>query len=149
MLCVEFPKVQCTDFKRDSEWKLSPLWPANTETYQRFLWTVTFSSGEVSPEWRLNQGFGTKKKCPFPLNRGVPSIKVSQRRGSTVFVSSLVGLSQFIPSFCPANSRGSRELTFPAFALCQPPLFFSLSPTVTAVFKTLRKFLACYWECFC
>ena len=64
-----------------------------------------FSSGKVSPEWSLNQGFGTKKKCPFPLNRGVPSIKVSQRRGSTVFVSSLVGLSQFIPSFFPANSR--------------------------------------------
>ena len=31
-----------------------------------------FSSGKVSPEWRLNQGFRTKKKCPFPLNRGVP-----------------------------------------------------------------------------
>jgi len=24
-------------------------------------------SAKVSPEWRLNQGFGTKKTCPFPL----------------------------------------------------------------------------------
>jgi len=26
---------------------------------------------KVSPEWRLNPGFGTQKKCLFPLNRGV------------------------------------------------------------------------------
>ena len=26
-------------------------------------------STNVSPEWRLNPGFGTQKKCPFPLNR--------------------------------------------------------------------------------
>ena len=34
-------------------------------------------SAKVSPEWRLNPGFRTKKTCPFPLNRGVPSIKVT------------------------------------------------------------------------
>ena len=65
----------------------------------------------MSPEWRLTRGFGTQRKCAFPLNRGVPSlegidtkivwtffrdqilcplnggdpwIEVSQRRGSTV-----------------------------------------------------------------
>ena len=32
---------------------------------------------KVFPEWRLNPGFGIKKKCPFPLNRGVPSIKIT------------------------------------------------------------------------
>ena len=31
-------------------------------------------SAKVSPEWRLHLGFGTQKKCPFPLNRAVPSI---------------------------------------------------------------------------
>ena len=34
-------------------------------------------SAKVSPEWRLNPGFRTKKTCPFPLNRGVPSIQVT------------------------------------------------------------------------
>ena len=24
---------------------------------------------KVSPEWRLNPGSGTRKRCPFPLNR--------------------------------------------------------------------------------
>lgn len=108
MLCVEFPKVQCTDFKRDSEWKLSPLWPANTETYQQFLWTVTFSSGEVSPEWRLNQGFGTQKKRPFPVNRGIPSTEVTKQRlydhfSGTKFVS----LNGDVPWIEVPQRRGS------------------------------------------
>ena len=33
---------------------------------------------KVSPEWRLNSGFRTQKKCPLPLNRGVPSIEVTK-----------------------------------------------------------------------
>ena len=28
----------------------------------------------------LNLGFGTQKKCPFPLNRGVPSIEVTNTK---------------------------------------------------------------------
>ena len=28
----------------------------------------------VSPEWRLNLGFGAREKRPFPLNRSAPSI---------------------------------------------------------------------------
>ena len=35
------------------------------------LWSV-----KMSPEWRLNTGFETQKKWPFPLNNGVPSIEV-------------------------------------------------------------------------
>ena len=31
-----------------------------------------FLIAKVSPEWRLNLGFGTQKECPFTLNRGVP-----------------------------------------------------------------------------
>ena len=37
-------------------------------------------SAKVSPERRLNLGFRTQKKCPFPLNRGVPSIEVRKQR---------------------------------------------------------------------
>ena len=35
-----------------------------------------FLSAKVSPEWRLNPGFGNQNKCPSPLNKGVPSIEV-------------------------------------------------------------------------
>ena len=65
-----------------------------------------YFSAKVSPEWRLNLGVATQKKCPFPLNRSVPSLEVtdakimwtifgtkvcvpwmevSQRRGFTVY----------------------------------------------------------------
>ena len=75
-----------------------------------------FLIAKVSPKWRLTPGFGIQKKCPFPLvnrgvlsievantkimwtflrdkilcplNRGVPRIKVSQRRGFTIILSS-------------------------------------------------------------
>ena len=36
-----------------------------------------FVVSHVSSEWRLTPGFRTKKTCPFPLNRGVPSIQVT------------------------------------------------------------------------
>ena len=40
----------------------------------------------VSPEWRLKPGFGIRKKCPFPLNRGVPSIELADTKNMrTVF----------------------------------------------------------------
>ena len=39
-----------------------------------------FLSAKVSPEWRSNSGFGTQNKSPFPLNRGVPSIEVTNTK---------------------------------------------------------------------
>ena len=30
--------------------------------------------------WRLKLGFGTQKKCPFPLNRGHSSIEVTDTK---------------------------------------------------------------------
>ena len=39
-----------------------------------------YFSAKVSPEWRLNSGFGTQKKCPFPLNRSVPSLEVTDAK---------------------------------------------------------------------
>ena len=35
---------------------------------------------KVAPEWRLNLGFGTQTKCPFLLNRGVPSTEVTNTK---------------------------------------------------------------------
>ena len=34
-----------------------------------------FLSAQVTPKWRLSPSFGTKKKCPSPLSRGVPWIE--------------------------------------------------------------------------
>ena len=34
-------------------------------------------STKVVPEWRSNIGFGTQNKCPYPVNRGIPSIEVT------------------------------------------------------------------------
>ena len=39
-----------------------------------------FLSAKVSPEWRLNPGFRNQKKCPFPLNRGVLSMEVTNTK---------------------------------------------------------------------
>ena len=39
-----------------------------------------FLRAKVSPKWRLNQGFRTQTKCPFPLNRGVSSKEVTETK---------------------------------------------------------------------
>ena len=49
----------------------------------------------VLPEWKLKLGFGILKKCPFPLNRCVPSIELADTKNMrTVFF--FAG-----PSLCP------------------------------------------------
>ena len=52
-----------------------------------------FLSAKVSPEWRSNSGFGTQNKSPFPLNRGVPSIEVTNTKIMWKFSRSQI--------FCP------------------------------------------------
>ena len=44
---------------------------------EHFLWPVTFWLLIRCPEWRLNPGFRTQKKCPFPLISSVPSVEVT------------------------------------------------------------------------
>ena len=39
-------------------------------------------STKVSPEWRKNLGF---KKCSFPLNRGVPSTELTDKKITWIF----------------------------------------------------------------
>ena len=66
----------------------------------------------------VKPGFREQKKCPFSLNRDVPMERFhcicNQPRWP----------AQFIPQ---RYKRGSRELTFHAFTVCQPSLFLSLS----------------------
>ena len=52
-------------------------------------------STKVSPEWRSNTGFGTQKTCPFPLNRGVPSIEVTDTKIMGAFFQDQI--------LCPVN----------------------------------------------
>ena len=54
-----------------------------------------FLGAGVSPRWRFNLGFGTHKKCPFPLSRGVPSIEVTDSKIMSTFF-----LDQIL---CPLN----------------------------------------------
>ena len=37
-----------------------------------------FLSDKVSPGWRLKPSFGTQKKCPIPLFKGVPSVEYNK-----------------------------------------------------------------------
>ena len=39
-----------------------------------------FLNAKVTPKWKLSPSFGTQKKCPFPLNTGVPSIEVTNTK---------------------------------------------------------------------
>ena len=58
-----------------------------------------FLSAMVSREWRLNLGFGIQKRGPFPLNRGVPSIEVSDTKIMWAFYrdQSLCPLNEGVP----------------------------------------------------
>ena len=41
---------------------------------------ISSQPAKVSPKWRLNPGFGTQKEGPFPLNRCVPLIEVTDTK---------------------------------------------------------------------
>ena len=114
---------------------VAPLWPVVSHLL----------SAKVSPEWRLDLGVGTLKKCPFPLNRGVPSkevtykdyvnifcvssIEVSQRRSSTVSIES--------NNRSPALARLERERTGQERSYREVLLLFRLLPCAR-----LPRFLA-------
>ena len=60
-----------------------------------------FSSAKVPPEWRLNPSFGTLNTCPFPLNRGVPSIEVTNTKIKWTFFWDQI--------LCPLNGDVPKE----------------------------------------
>ena len=71
------------------------------------MWLVTLSA-KLSPEWRLNPGFGTQKECPFPLNCGVPSLEVIDTK--TIYVDVVLEPNVVSPEWrCPLNRGVSKE----------------------------------------
>ena len=76
MLCVEFSQVQYIDLGGIvhglKDLTIVTLFP------QVFGDSSHFLSDKVSPGWRLKPSFRTQKKCPFPLNKGVPSIEYNK-----------------------------------------------------------------------
>ena len=54
-------------------------------------------STKVVPEWRSNTGFGTQNKCPYPVNRGVPSIEITGTKIMWAFFRDQI--------LCPVNGE--------------------------------------------
>ena len=77
LLCVEFPQVQCIDLSERVHVVKADVIATSERLY---LHVRTLFVCEVSPEWRLKLGFGTKKKCLFPLYRGHPSLEVTDTK---------------------------------------------------------------------
>ena len=76
MQCVELPQVQYINLSEIVHVLKAVAIVTRVHFNISMIFVVShFLIAKVSPEWRLNPGFGTKKKCPFPLNRGVPSIE--------------------------------------------------------------------------
>ena len=65
-------------------------------------------SAKLSPEWRLNQGFDTQKESPFHLNRGVPSKEVID----TKVMGWGSGTKVCVPSMEVSQRRGSSNCTY-------------------------------------
>ena len=77
LLCVEFPQVKYMDFSGIVHVvkAIVIVTSEHLDVHVRTLFVC-----EVSLEWRLKLGFGTKKKCPFSLYRGHPSLEVTIQR---------------------------------------------------------------------
>jgi len=67
-----------------------------------------FLSAKVFSEWRLNLGFRIQKKCPFPLNRSVPSREVINKCKD--YVTFFSGPNFVSPKLrCPLNRGVIKE----------------------------------------
>ena len=56
---------------------------------------------KLSFEWRLNPGFRAQKKCPFPLNGGVPTIELTNTKIMRTFFRDQI--------LCPLNRTFPKE----------------------------------------
>ena len=80
-LYVQFTQVQCIDLSEIVQFMKAISIVTSVQQKKSTLIVVSHVlSAKVSPEWRENSGFGTQKKCPHPLNRGVPSIEVTNTK---------------------------------------------------------------------
>ena len=82
MFFVEFPQVQYIDLSEIVHvLKAVAMMTIENLNLSTMFVDSYFLSAKVSPEWRLNQGFGTQRSCFFfPLNRRVPSIEVTNTK---------------------------------------------------------------------
>ena len=96
LLYVEFPQVHCIDLSKIAQFVKAEIIVISVHSKLLTFFVVSqVSSAKVSPEWRLHLGFGTLKKCPFPLNRGVHSIEVTNTKTMGTFFRDLI--------LCPLN----------------------------------------------
>ena len=75
ILYVEFPQVHCIDLNKIVQFVKADITLISVHLKLSTFVVSQVLSAKVSPEWRFHLGFGTLKKCPFPLNRGVPSMR--------------------------------------------------------------------------
>ena len=80
--CFEIPQLQYTDLNEIvNVVKVAVILTSvhiNVSTF--FFWLVNFLSAKVSPEQRLNLGYGNHKEYPFPPNENVPWIEVTDTK---------------------------------------------------------------------
>ena len=98
-------------------WKLSPH---DKRTLLKTVSTIivvsqflTFLSARVFPEWKLNPGFGTQKKCFFPLNKSILSVEVTNTKILWTFFRDqiLSPLNGAVPWIEMSQRRGSTVLS--------------------------------------
>ena len=118
MSLVEFLRVQYIDLSEMvHNLKAVAIWQENTSKHcindycvSHFL---TFLSAKVFPEWKLNPGFGTQKKCFFPLNKSIPSVEVTNTKILWTFFRDqiLSPLNGAVPWIEVSQRRGSTVLS--------------------------------------
>ena len=103
MLCVEFSQVQYIHLGGIVHGlKAVTIVTRGILKLINHFWGLShFLSDKVSPGWRLKPSLGTQKKCPFLLNKGVPSIEYNKYKD---YVNIFPG-----PNLCPLNGAVPNE----------------------------------------
>ena len=79
--CFEIPQLQYIDLNEIvNVVKVVVILTSVHINVSTFFWLVNFLSAEVSPEERLNLGYGNHKEYPFPPNGDVPWIEVTDTK---------------------------------------------------------------------
>ena len=79
--CFEIPQLQYIDLNEIvNDVKVVVILTSVHINVSTFFWLVNFLSAEVSPEERLNLGYGNHKEYPFPPNGDVPWIEVTDTK---------------------------------------------------------------------